>query len=139
MIICVSSSEALPSAIERKFLNPLTEERAAPSAIFEGIETADLRICDVRLYNYSPGNLFVSLYTLVTIAMALDQTFKSLAFSYYPLLLITLQRPLSTDYCSLITIHSLLLSNSQSPAHPSPFSGNNLSLPAEYLLSAHSH
>jgi len=95
MIICVSSSEALPSAIERKFLNPLTEERAAPSAIFEGIETADLRICDVRLYNYSPGNLFVSLYTLVTIAMALDQTFKSLCVTILPII---------TNYSSMTTV-----------------------------------
>jgi len=67
IIICVSSSEALPGAIERKFLNPLTKEPALPAAIFEGIETAGLRICYDSLNNYSPGNLFASFYTLVTL------------------------------------------------------------------------
>jgi len=48
MINCVSSSDALANAMYRNCLNSDGLFRAAPSAILEGIDTADLRICDVK-------------------------------------------------------------------------------------------
>lgn len=50
MINCVSSSDIKPSEIDRKCENSLVDVLAAPSAIFEGIETAHLLIWFVNPY-----------------------------------------------------------------------------------------
>jgi len=42
MINCVSSSNADPNAISKNLAKSFSEFLDAPSAIFEGIETADL-------------------------------------------------------------------------------------------------
>ena len=48
MINCVSNSKAEPNDIPRKLLKSLSVFRPQPSAIFEGIETAQRLICDVN-------------------------------------------------------------------------------------------
>jgi hypothetical protein len=43
----------------KKCIASLLACRAAPSAIFDGMETEDLRICDTNPYFSSDGNFFV--------------------------------------------------------------------------------
>tara|TARA_B110000879_G_C10793424_1_gene363685 strand:- start:237 stop:422 length:186 start_codon:yes stop_codon:yes gene_type:complete len=50
MINCVSSSNADPNAISKNLAKSFSEFLDAPSAIFEGIETADLVICELNPY-----------------------------------------------------------------------------------------
>lgn len=57
---CVSNSEADPVAIPRKCTNSLFEFLPDPSAIFEGIETPLLFICETSPNRSSEGNDFVS-------------------------------------------------------------------------------
>jgi hypothetical protein len=44
MINCVSNSKAETNAISKNLVKSFSEFRDAPSAIFEGVETADLVI-----------------------------------------------------------------------------------------------
>ena len=44
MIDCASNSKAEPNAISKNLIKSFSEFRDTPSAIFEGIETADLVI-----------------------------------------------------------------------------------------------
>ena len=44
MINCVSNSKAEPNAISKNLVKSFSEFRDAPSAIFEGVQTADLVI-----------------------------------------------------------------------------------------------
>ena len=53
---CVSTSAADPSAILTNCENSFFDRRAAPSAIFEGMETAARLICDVSPNRSSAGN-----------------------------------------------------------------------------------
>jgi hypothetical protein len=46
--ISVSSSLAEPCAFDKKYVNSFDEFRAAPSAMLAGIETAALRIWEVK-------------------------------------------------------------------------------------------
>lgn len=62
----------------KKCLNSFLPFLPAPSAIFDGTETADRRICDVNPYISSLGKLAVALYMSVTNSMLLIQIFKSL-------------------------------------------------------------
>jgi len=66
---CVSSSDKEPSAIYRNWMNSFSPCRAAPSAIFDGTETAALLICEVSPYNSDAGNSEVALYTASTSAI----------------------------------------------------------------------
>jgi hypothetical protein len=54
------SSVEEPRAVNRNRENSRFDRRAAPSAMFAGIETADLRICEVKPNLSSEGNLLVS-------------------------------------------------------------------------------
>lgn len=88
---CVSSSEPDPYANVRKFLVSLPRRRL-PSAIFEGIETAHLRICEVSPYCSSFGNSRVYSYRTVTRSMLFCQTIRS-------------------RYCAMTTFYELLSTN----------------------------
>ena len=48
MMICVSSSNAEPSAISKNRAKSFSESREAHSATFEGIETAERVICELN-------------------------------------------------------------------------------------------
>ena len=61
--ICVSNSPQEPNAIDKNCkYSPVCCLRY-PSAIFEGIEIADLRICEVSPYISAFGKFIVILYT----------------------------------------------------------------------------
>src|SRR5262245_34472777 len=62
----VSSSANEPNAMLRKFMNSFADLRPAPSAMFEGKDTAALLICDVNPNLSSDGKVAVAEYTSVT-------------------------------------------------------------------------
>ena len=61
MINCVSSSAKEPIAMDRNCENSLGDFLEAPSAMLEGMETADLLICEVNPYISDFGKLSVTL------------------------------------------------------------------------------
>lgn len=78
MISCVSSSYEDPRAISKKRLNSLSLVLADPSAIFEGIDIADLFICDTKENFSISGKDFVVLRTSVDSFNPFFQIFNSL-------------------------------------------------------------
>jgi hypothetical protein len=64
--INVSSSVVEPRAIYRNWMHSFELFLAAPSAMFTGIETVALRICEVNPNFSSAGKLFVMAYDSFT-------------------------------------------------------------------------
>ena len=75
-----SSSDADPNAKFRNRVNCGSELRPQPSAIFVGMDAADLRIWLTNPYNSSLGYSFVATYILSATWCDLDHTDKSLKF-----------------------------------------------------------
>jgi len=78
MMSCVSNSYEEPLAIWRYRAKSLFVDLPAPSAMFELIEIAERRICEIKPYFSDLGKHEVNLYTSVAKATDLFQTESSL-------------------------------------------------------------
>ena len=103
MISCVSNSDMDPREIYKNCLNSFFKFLPSPSAIFDGMETAHLRIWFVSPYFSASGNFEVILYIFLTNWIDSFHTSKSKWVLNYYSLRVTSNTLLVTHYSQFTT------------------------------------